>query len=99
MQASRPPWTENGVAELVSITRPASRAMSAPGRYCCKSPKLKSDNFSARRQSKSRSLVDMASISLPKSPVSLSLGDEAPSHVYLKGASTARRNFDQQCKK
>jgi hypothetical protein len=60
--------------------------MSATGRYCCKSPKLKSDNFPARRQSKSRSLIDVVSISLPKSPVSLSLSDEVPSYVYSKGA-------------
>ena len=58
---------------------------SGCGRYCCKSPKLKSDNFPARRQSKSRSLIDVASISLPKSPVSLSLGDEVP-HMFTRKA-------------
>src|SRR4051794_12023923 len=64
---------------LARLRRPATSAhRSLSGGLCCKSPKLKSDNFPARRQSKSRSLIDMASISLPKSPVSLSLGDKVP---------------------
>ena len=52
--------------------------MSAMCRYCCKSPKLTGDNFLARRRSKSRLLIDMASDSLPKSPVSSSSGDVVP---------------------
>jgi hypothetical protein len=39
------------------------------------------------------------SITLPRSPVSLSSGDEVPPHLYTKVASTARRIFDHQCKK
>src|SRR5450759_3531551 len=41
----------------------------------------------------------MASGLLPKSPVSSSLCDEVPSHIYSKIASRAQRIFDQQCKK
>src|ERR1035437_4618502 len=41
----------------------------------------------------------MASGLLPKSPVSSSLCDEGPSHIYSKIASRAQRIFDQQCKK
>jgi hypothetical protein len=41
----------------------------------------------------------MASGLLQKSPVSSSLCDEVPSHIYSKIASRAQRIFDQQCKK
>src|ERR1035437_4304727 len=41
----------------------------------------------------------MASGLLPKSPVSSSLCDEGPSHIYSKIASRAQRIFDQQCQK
>ena len=44
--------------------------MSAPGRLCCKSLKTPGDKFSARSRNKPRSLIDVASGSLPKSPVS-----------------------------
>jgi hypothetical protein len=57
--------------------------MSAKCRYCCKSPKLAGGNFLARRRSKSRLLIDMASDSLPKSPVSSSPGDEVP-HMFTR---------------
>ncbi len=67
-------------------------------RLCCKSLKTPGDKFPARRQNKPRSLIDVASGRLPKSPVSLSPGDEVP-HMYSKGACTARRIFDHQCKK
>ena len=63
----------------------ATAHMAANGRYCCKSPKLTGDNFPARKRSKSRSLIDVVSISLPKSPVSLSLGDEVP-HMFTRKA-------------
>src|SRR6476620_12607174 len=36
-------------------------------------------------------MIDVASGSLPKSPVSLSPGDEVLSHVYSKAASISRR--------
>jgi hypothetical protein len=38
-------------------------------------------------------------ITLPRSPVSLSSGDEGPRHFYTKVASTAQRIFGQQYKK
>ena len=78
-----------------------SRAVpgSAIARFCCKSPKTSGDNFLARRRSKSRSLIDMASDSLPKSPVSSSPCDEVPSHIYQKVASTARKIFIPRCKR
>ena len=50
-------------------------------RYCCKSPKLPGANFYAVKKSDRRSPVDVASITLPRSPVSLSSGDEVP-HIF-----------------
>ena len=52
--------------------------MSESGRLCCKSLKTPGDKFPARSRNKPRSLIDVASGSLPKSPVSLSPGDEVP---------------------
>jgi hypothetical protein len=52
--------------------------MFASGRYCCKSPKLPGANFSAVKKSDRRTPVDVASITLPRSPASLSSGDEVP---------------------
>jgi hypothetical protein len=57
--------------------------LSAFDRYCCKSPKLTGDNFLARRRSESRLLIEMAPGLLPKSPVSLSPGDEVP-HMFTR---------------
>ena len=57
--------------------------MSAPGRLCCKSLKTPGDKFPARSRNKPRSLIDVASGSLPKSPVSLSPGDEVP-HMFTR---------------
>ena len=68
-------------------------------RLCCKSLKTPGDKFPARSRNKPRSLIDVASGSLPKSPVSLSAGDEVPPHVYSKAASTARNICDERCKK
>src|ERR1700738_5484322 len=73
--------------------------MSAHGRYCCKSPKLPGANFSAVKKPDRRPPVDMASITLPRSPASLSSSDEGPPHLYTKVACTAKRNFDHECKK
>jgi len=73
--------------------------MSAHGRYCCKSPKLPGANFSAVKKPDRRPPVDMASITLPRSPASLSSSDEVPPHLYTKVACTAKRNFDRECKK
>src|SRR5436190_9924482 len=71
----------------------------AMGRLCCKSLKTPGDKFPARSRNKPPSLIDVASGSLPKSPVSLSPGDEVPPHVYSKATSTARKICDQRCKK
>ena len=67
--------------------------MSAIGRYCCKSPKLMRGNFPARGRSKSKSPIDMASGSLPKSPVSLSLGDEVPHMCTRKTRQRLGKNL------
>src|SRR5215472_7347413 len=52
-------------------------------RYCCKSPKLPSDNFPAVRRSDRRAPIYVVSITLPRSPVSLSSGDEVP-HIFTR---------------
>jgi hypothetical protein len=58
-------------------------AMSGVGRLCCKSLKTPGDKFPARSRNKPRSLIDVAPGSLPKSPVSLSPGDEVP-HMFTR---------------
>src|SRR6516165_2463364 len=57
--------------------------MSACGRYCCKSPKLSGDNFPAVRRFDRRPPIYVVSITLPRSPVSLSSGDEVP-HIFTR---------------
>src|SRR5215510_11183123 len=57
--------------------------MSARGRYCCKSPKLPGDKFPATRRTNRRPPIYVGSITLPRSPVSLSSGDEAP-HISTR---------------
>src|SRR6202022_3559191 len=52
-------------------------------RYCCKSPKLLGDNFLAIRRSDPRPPIFTVSITLPRSPVSLSSGDEVP-HIFTR---------------
>src|SRR3954447_10373022 len=73
--------------------------MTAFGRLCCKSLKTPGDKFPARSRNKPRSLIDVASGSLPKSPVNLSPCDEVPHMFTAKAASTARKICDQRCKK
>src|SRR5262249_17979510 len=65
--------------------RPNSRHLgrSALGRYCCKSPKLPGDNFPAIRRSDRRPPICAVSITLPRSLVSLSSGDEVP-HIFTR---------------
>ena len=46
------------------------------GRFCCKSPKLTGDNFSAASRSDRRPLICLASIALQRSPVSLPSDDK-----------------------
>src|SRR5215813_1547345 len=57
--------------------------MSALCRYCCKSPKLVGDDFPAITQTNRRSPLCVVSITLPRSPVSLSSGDEVP-HIFTR---------------
>jgi hypothetical protein len=49
--------------------------------FVAKSLKTPGDKFPARRRNKPRSLIDVASVSLPKSPVSLSPGDD---HMFTR---------------
>ena len=57
--------------------------MSALCRYCCKSPKLPGDKLPAIRRTNRRPPICVLSITLPRSPVSLSSGDEAP-HIFTR---------------
>src|SRR5260370_31693697 len=63
--------------------KPPHGLCSAMCRYCCKSPKLPGDNFPAIRRSDRRPPICVASITLPRSPVSLSSGDEVP-HIFTR---------------
>src|SRR5258705_2873729 len=54
-------------------------------RFCCKSPKLPGANFSAVEKSDRRPPFDVASITLPRSPASLSSGDEVP-HIFTRNS-------------
>ena len=58
---------------------------SAIGRYCCKSPKLPGANFLAVKKSDRRPPIDVASITLPRSPANLSSGDEVP-HIFTRNS-------------
>ena len=73
-------WSE---LNLAKFDNPDSDSTSANGRLCCKSLKTPGDKFPARSRNKPRSLIDVASGSLPKSPVSLSPGDEVP-HMFTR---------------
>jgi hypothetical protein len=57
--------------------------MSPCGRFCCKSRKLPGDNFPAITRTNRRPPLCVASITLPRSPVSLSSGDEIP-HIFTR---------------
>jgi hypothetical protein len=52
-------------------------------RYCCKSPKLPGANFPAVKKSDRRPPIDVAPITLPRSPASLSSGNEVP-HIFTR---------------
>jgi hypothetical protein len=58
-------------------------AVSDIGRYCCKSRKLPGANFFAVKKSDQRPLIDVVSITLRRSPASLSAGNEAP-HIFTR---------------
>ena len=81
------PWLA-GFASCTPISDPmkaifAAVHESAFGRYCCKSPKLPGDNFPAVRRSDRRSPICVVSMTLPRSPVSLSSGAEVP-HIFTR---------------
>jgi hypothetical protein len=65
---------------------------SGCGRYCCKSPKLPGTNFSGVKKSDLRPPMDVASITLRRSPVSLSSGDEVP-HIFTRKSRLRPKEF------
>src|SRR5258707_14333510 len=91
------PVRHNAPSQLSIVARPHWMASYVPGELipcafiwhdpgitpCCKSPKLPGDDFLAGRRSDRRTPVCIASITLPRSPVSLSVGDEVP-HILTR---------------
>jgi hypothetical protein len=65
----------------ISVTHIAGQSESC--RYCCKSPKLPGANFLAVKKFDRRPPIDVAPITLPRSPASLSSGNEAP-HIFTR---------------
>src|SRR6516164_3838819 len=61
-------------------------------RLCCKSPKLPGDKFPATRRTNRRPAIFVASITLPRSPVSSSSGDEVP-HIFTRKARARPGEF------
>src|SRR5665213_2340957 len=59
------------------------RGKSALGRLCCKSRKSQGDELFAETRNVKHSPIRMTSIALPKSPVSLTCGDEIP-HIFTR---------------
>src|SRR5215471_2557995 len=57
-----------------------------------KSPKLSGDKFPATRRTNRRPATCVASIALPKSPVSLASGDEVP-HIFTRKSRLQRGEF------
>src|SRR6476646_5358708 len=49
---------------------------------CCKSPKMPGVKFFERNEARHDLLINMAPRPLARPPVSLSRGDEVPSHIY-----------------
>jgi hypothetical protein len=75
-------------SKMVRLSSETLRDSRRPGsaaqcRYCCKSPKSPGDNFPAIRRSDRRPPICVVSITLPRSPVSLSSGDEVP-HIFTR---------------
>jgi len=66
--------------------------MSVFGGLCCKSRKLQGYGFFAKTQNGKRSPIHMTAIALPKSPVSLALGDEVP-HIFTRKLRLQPQNF------
>jgi hypothetical protein len=61
-------------------------------RYCCKSPKLPGPKFLAVKKSYLRPPIDVAPITLPRSPASLSSGDEVP-HIFTRKSRVQPKEF------
>src|ERR1700738_4453439 len=61
----------------------APQRLDAACRYCCKSPKCPGANFLAVKKSDRRPPIDVAPITLPRSPASLSSGNEVP-HIFTR---------------
>src|SRR5271166_5132545 len=68
---------------LGTTTTFAALHESGCGRYCCKSPKLPGANFPAITRSDLKPPICVASISLGRSLMSLSSGDEVP-HIFTR---------------
>jgi len=66
--------------------------MSALLRYCCKSPKLLGDDFPSVSRTDLRPPIFVDSITLPRSPVSLSSGAEVP-HIFTRKSRLQPKEF------
>src|SRR5215467_6561408 len=67
-------------------------------RYCCKSRKLPGDNFPAESRYVRRPPIFVASVPLPRSPVSLWSGDEVP-HIFTRTSRLRPGEFLVTCAK
>src|ERR1700730_18544006 len=61
-------------------------------RFCCKSPKLPGANFLAVKKSDRRPPIDVAPITLPRSPASLSSRNEVP-HICTRKSLVRPKEF------
>jgi hypothetical protein len=77
-----------------SMTGPIPVEIGSPDscRYCCKSPKLPGPKFLAVKKSYLRPPIDVAPITLPRSPASLSSGDEVP-HIFTRKSRVQPKEF------
>src|ERR1700738_4308956 len=73
----------SGPLYLSHPTLAARVSTSGSCRYCCKSPKLPGADFLAVKKSDRRPPIDVAPITLPRSPASLSSGNEVP-HIFTR---------------
>src|SRR5262245_47314567 len=74
------------------------RRTSASCRYCCKSRKLQGHEFFAKTSTEKQSPIRIASIALPKPPVSLARGDEVP-HISTRKPHQPPLEFLTTCAK
>jgi hypothetical protein len=66
--------------------------MSGSGPFFCKSPKVHVTIFSAKRQNKPQSPIDIHSSRSPKSPVSSARDDVGP-HMFIRTSRPRLGNF------